>query len=79
MLAVRGEHAQIAAVLHDVVEDTTVTLADLRAAGFAEAVLNAVAALTKFPGNPDSRQRNARPPIRLRSRSSWPMSATTWT
>ncbi len=50
MLRVHGEHERIAAVLHDVVEDTNVSLADLAAAGFAPAVLAAVEALTKRPG-----------------------------
>jgi (p)ppGpp synthase/HD superfamily hydrolase len=47
MLAVSGEDAQIAAVLHDVVEDTPVTLDDLRAAGFADHVVAAVDHLTR--------------------------------
>lgn len=40
------------AVLHDVVEDTPVTLDDLRAQGFAETLVQAVDALTKRPGEP---------------------------
>jgi (p)ppGpp synthase/HD superfamily hydrolase len=47
---VRGEHERMAAVLHDVVEDTSVTLADLTAAGCPEEVLAAVAAISKQPG-----------------------------
>jgi (p)ppGpp synthase/HD superfamily hydrolase len=43
---VEGEEAQIVAVLHDVVEDTTVTLDDLRRAGFSETVLAAVQCVT---------------------------------
>lgn len=35
--------------LHDVVEDTPVTLADLRAAGFPEEVVAGVAAITQLP------------------------------
>ncbi|QDQ27605.1 HD domain-containing protein [Chitinimonas arctica] len=50
MLAVRTPSERMAAVLHDVVEDTSITLDDLRAEGFSEAVLEAVAALTKSPG-----------------------------
>jgi guanosine-3',5'-bis(diphosphate) 3'-pyrophosphohydrolase len=50
MLAVSGVEQQCAAVLHDVVEDTAITLADLRALGFAEPVLAAVLALTKQQG-----------------------------
>jgi hypothetical protein len=52
MLGVLGEEAQIVAVLHDVVEDTPVTLDDLRAAGFSEAILAAVARVTHAPGEP---------------------------
>lgn len=47
MTRVDGEHAKMAAVLHDVVEDTPVTLDDLRREGFPEPVLQAVAALTR--------------------------------
>ncbi|WEO76388.1 phosphohydrolase [Cryobacterium sp. SO2] len=40
------------AVLHDVVEDTPVTLDDLRAQGFEESLVLAVDALTKRAGEP---------------------------
>jgi (p)ppGpp synthase/HD superfamily hydrolase len=50
MLSVNTLEARITAVLHDVVEDTTVTLEQLRAEGFASEVLEAVEALTKRPG-----------------------------
>ena len=50
MLRVQGEDARIAAVLHDVVEDSEVTIDDLRVEGFSSAVLEAVAALTKQKG-----------------------------
>lgn len=50
MLAVKGEHAQMAAVLHDVLEDTLVTAGDLFEAGIPDAVYEAVSALTKSPG-----------------------------
>lgn len=50
MLAVSGEAARTVAVLHDVVEDTPVTLDDLRAAGFTEAVVAAVDHLTRRAG-----------------------------
>jgi (p)ppGpp synthase/HD superfamily hydrolase len=46
----RGEHERMAAVLHDVVEDTSVTLADLEAAGCPDEVLAAVAAISRQPG-----------------------------
>lgn len=50
MLRLNAVHEQIAAVLHDVVEDTHVELSDLEAEGFANDVLAAVEALTKRPG-----------------------------
>lgn len=50
MGALRDEHERMAAVLHDVVEDTSVTLADLEAAGCPAQVLAAVAAISKQPG-----------------------------
>lgn len=50
MLRLEGLHERMAAVLHDVVEDTTVTLAQLHAEGFPPAVLDAVDALTKRAG-----------------------------
>ncbi|MBK8068912.1 MAG: HD domain-containing protein [Rhodanobacteraceae bacterium] len=50
MLRLQATDERIAAVLHDVVEDTPITLDDLRAAGFSSAVLTAVDALTKRPG-----------------------------
>lgn len=50
MLAVQGLHARMAAVLHDVVEDTPLGFDDLRAEGFPDEVVEAVRALTKFDG-----------------------------
>ena len=50
MLAVETPEQQIAAVLHDVVEDSVVTLGDLAAEGFSPAILAAVDALTKRLG-----------------------------
>lgn len=50
MLRVRTENERIAAVLHDVVEDTNVTLDELTHEGFSTIVLNAVVALTKLSG-----------------------------
>ena len=46
MNAVEDEPAQIVAVLHDVIEDTSVTAEDLRREGFDEAVLAAVECVT---------------------------------
>jgi GTP diphosphokinase / guanosine-3',5'-bis(diphosphate) 3'-diphosphatase len=50
MLTLTDPQQRIAAVLHDVVEDTPVTLEDLRAEGFADDIVNAIAALTKTKG-----------------------------
>jgi (p)ppGpp synthase/HD superfamily hydrolase len=50
MLRVGTEHERMAAVLHDVVEDTSVTLERLAEEGFPEPVLLAVQALTKSNG-----------------------------
>ena len=50
MLRLNGTEERIAAVLHDVVEDTEVTLEDLQTTGFSDAVVTAVEALTKRPG-----------------------------
>ena len=41
---------KICAILHDVVEDTEITLEDLRREGFSEAVLKAVEDITKIDG-----------------------------
>lgn len=50
MLAVNTQHERMAAVLHDVVEDTDVTLARLESEGFPGEVIRAIDALTKRPG-----------------------------
>lgn len=51
MLHMRSEHERITAVLHDVVEDTAVTLAQLAdQEAFPSAVIEALRALTKRPG-----------------------------
>ena len=54
MNRVHGEYERMAAVLHDVIEDTTVTKADLRAAGCPERVITAVDALSHRPGEPQA-------------------------
>jgi (p)ppGpp synthase/HD superfamily hydrolase len=46
MAAVDSEEAKIVAILHDVVEDTTVSLEDLRREGFSDDILTAVACVT---------------------------------
>lgn len=50
MLAVKSEAAMMAAVLHDVVEDTEWTLERLRGEGVPEEVLAAVECLTRREG-----------------------------
>lgn len=44
------EEIQCIALGHDVIEDTSVTYADLRAAGMSERVIAGIRALTKLPG-----------------------------
>ena len=50
MLRVETEDERMAAVLHDVVEDTPHTLDELRALGYPDAVVAAVDGLTRRPG-----------------------------
>ncbi len=52
MNSVEGEEAKIAAVLHDVIEDTEITEEDLRREGFSETVLAAVLCLTHRKSEP---------------------------
>lgn len=47
MLELKDEDARIVAVLHDVVEDTAVNLADLEAEGFPRDVILAVEAISR--------------------------------
>jgi (p)ppGpp synthase/HD superfamily hydrolase len=54
MNRVSGEHERMAAVLHDVIEDTSVTAEDLRAAGCPERVVEAVVALSHLPDEPQA-------------------------
>jgi len=58
MFAVEGETARIVAVLHDVVEDSSITLEDLKREGFSPEVVAAVDVLTRRPG--ESRLQAAR-------------------
>ena len=46
----RGEREKIVALLHDVVEDSPVTLEDIRQAGFGEEVVAALECITKRAG-----------------------------
>jgi len=50
MNAVNDVKEKIVAVLHDVVEDSEITLEDLRKQGFDDDVVIAVGCLTKVPG-----------------------------
>ncbi len=50
MMRVKSETAMIAAILHDVVEDSDWTLEQLRGEGFSEEVLEAVDCLTNRDG-----------------------------
>lgn len=52
MGSVAGEHERMTAVLHDVVEDTAVTLEDLTSAGCPAEVIAAVTAISKRPDEP---------------------------
>lgn len=50
MFGVKTLDQRMVAVMHDIVEDTPITLDDLRAEGFSPAVVGAVEALTKQKG-----------------------------
>jgi (p)ppGpp synthase/HD superfamily hydrolase len=52
MAAVEGDEARIVAVLHDVIEDTSVTADELRREGFGEAILEAIDRLTHRKDEP---------------------------
>lgn len=47
---VEGEEEKMVAFLHDVVEDTRVTLEDLKSSGLSQSVIEAVDAITKRQG-----------------------------
>jgi (p)ppGpp synthase/HD superfamily hydrolase len=46
---VEGENAKAVAWLHDLLEDTSVTVADLERRGFSDEIINAVEVLTRKP------------------------------
>lgn len=50
MLALDGEQERLVGILHDVVEDTKVTMEDLRKAGYSKNVLAALKCVTKRKG-----------------------------
>jgi (p)ppGpp synthase/HD superfamily hydrolase len=47
-----GEDVAIAAILHDVIEDSSVTIEDLRRAGFSGPILASLECLTHLAGEP---------------------------
>lgn len=52
VLAVTHDHElAAAAVLHDVIEDTSITAENLRSTGYSERIINAVEAVTRNPNN----------------------------
>lgn len=57
--------AKVVALLHDVVEDTTISLDDLRAVGFSDEIIRAVDCITRREGEsrPDYLSRVASNPI----------------
>ena len=65
MLSLKGLDERMAAVLHDTVEDTSITVEYLRDAGFSEAVVEAIRTLTKKDGESriDAAKRAVRDPI----------------
>lgn len=50
MLALTTPEERVVGVLHDVVEDTDITITDLQNEGFSETVIEAIRAVTKLPG-----------------------------
>lgn len=68
MLRLETEQEKIVGILHDVVEDTEVTVTDLRAAGYGEEILAALDCVTKREGEAyeDFVQRSASNPLAKR-------------
>lgn len=54
MATVTGDHEKMVAVLHDVIEDTPVTAADLVALGCPAPVVEAVIAISHLPDEPQA-------------------------
>jgi guanosine-3',5'-bis(diphosphate) 3'-pyrophosphohydrolase len=65
MLAVESPHERMAAILHDVVEDSGISIEDLADENFPPEVIEAVRALTKEPGESriEAAKRAVRNPI----------------
>ncbi len=68
MLRLDGEAERVVGVLHDVIEDTSVTADDLRREGFPDEILDALACVTKRKGEtyPGFVARAAKNPIARR-------------
>lgn len=52
MMRVKTKKEKIVAVLHDVIEDSSLTLENLKAKGFSDEIVQAVDCLTKREGEP---------------------------
>jgi guanosine-3',5'-bis(diphosphate) 3'-pyrophosphohydrolase len=52
MLAMKSDEAKIVAVLHDVIEDTPVKIADIKEAGYSEEVIAGLLAMTHKHNEP---------------------------
>jgi len=52
MMSVKSEDEKTVAILHDVVEDSDLTLEDLKNEGFSDEIIRAVDCLTKREGEP---------------------------
>ncbi|UYZ83921.1 GTP pyrophosphokinase [Entomomonas sp. E2T0] len=49
MFSLEDDKSKIVALLHDVIEDTTITIEDLKNKGFPQDIIEAIEALTKQP------------------------------
>lgn len=49
MFSLQDDKSKIVALLHDVIEDTTITIEDLKNKGFPQDIIEAIEALTKRP------------------------------
>jgi (p)ppGpp synthase/HD superfamily hydrolase len=52
MMRVKTQEEKTVAVLHDVIEDSSITLEDLKAEGFSDEIVQAIDCLTKREGEP---------------------------
>ena len=62
MMAVNTNEEKIVAVLHDIVEDTDITLEDLRNEGFSNAIVDAIECVTNRDGGEHSGPQNGTHP-----------------